>query len=178
MNRKNFLISSKRYSNTSHQSVHFSRHQCANGFECKHCHAYILLDSFVSGVNNRNHCPFCLWSKHVDLFKAGDRLAACKGLMQPVGLSLKQTHKKYAQSPQGELMLIHRCTGCGDFSINRIAADDDADRMLEVFDTSFQMEDGDKYSLNQHGILMLTSEDKKWVYHRLFGKECIENKYN
>jgi len=75
-------------------------------------------------------------------------------------------------------MLIHRCTGCGSFSINRIAADDDTTRMLDLFNTSIQMEDGDKYALNQEGILMLTSKDKKWVYRRLFGKECIENKYN
>ncbi len=53
--------------------------------------------------------------------------------MAPVGLTLKKSHDKYAQDPQGELMLIYRCTACGALSTNRIVADDDPVAILEAF---------------------------------------------
>jgi hypothetical protein len=31
------------------------------------------------------------------------------GAMQPIGLTLKATHKKYGPARSGELMLIHQC---------------------------------------------------------------------
>ena len=86
-------------------------------------------------MQNRNHCPYCLASRHVDLNQAGDRLSACKAIMQPLGLALKRVHKKYASPVSGEL-LIHRCTDCGKLSLNRLAADDDADTLLRVFEAS------------------------------------------
>ena len=49
------------------------------GFTCIHCKREISSDPILSGVNNRNHCPYCLHSRHVDLYQAGDRLNACKG---------------------------------------------------------------------------------------------------
>ena len=55
-------------------------------FRCQHCGAYVSASRVLSGVSNRNHCPYCLWSRHLDLFEAGDRLAACKAPMRPVGL--------------------------------------------------------------------------------------------
>ena len=59
----------------------------------------------------RNHCPFCLHSKHVDI-APGDRQNACGGPMAPVGLAWK--------SGKG-LQVRHRCTRCGDETVNRIA---------------------------------------------------------
>ena len=102
-------------------------------FKCGHCHVMVSSAHFLSGVNNRNHCPYCLWSRHVDLSAAGDRLETCLGLMQPVGLTLKITPKKDSSATAGELMLIHQCTGCGKLSINRIAADDDSQTILAVY---------------------------------------------
>ncbi len=107
-------------------------------FTCKHCGQFVSARTAVSGVVNRNHCPYCLHSRHVDLFEAGDRLCACKGLMIPVGLTVKRSRDKYANDGQGELMLVHRCTDCGDLSINRIAADDDSVRMLALLDRHCQ----------------------------------------
>ena len=40
------------------------------GFQCGHCRNFVNAEPFISGVKNRNHCPCCLWSKHVDLYKA------------------------------------------------------------------------------------------------------------
>jgi hypothetical protein len=103
------------------------------GFKCGHCRVYISAELLLSGVNNRNHCPYCLWSKHLDLYQAGDRLAACKSLMRPVGLALKCTRKKYGTQAAGELMLVHLCIDCGKVSLNRFAADDDVDKVWGIF---------------------------------------------
>jgi hypothetical protein len=126
----------------------------------------------LAGVHNRNHCPYCLWSRHLDLFRAGDRLAACKGEMQPVGLALKRSRKRYGPADQGELMLIHRCVDCGACSINRIAADDLADALYEVFEDSYRMEAGLQASLQASGITRLREWDCAIVRARLFGWEA------
>ena len=100
-------------------------------FQCKRCHAYVLANPLISGVKNRNHCPYCLWSRHLDLDNPGDRLSACKALMRPVGLIFKQTAKKY-QVFTAELMVSHRCEDCGKISLNRIAADDDVYLLMSL----------------------------------------------
>ena len=108
-----------------------------------------------SGVNNRNHCPACLWSRHVDLQKAGDRRSACRSRMQPVGLTLKRTPKRYGEENQGELMLIHLCAGCGKLSINRAAADDNAAGIYSLFLRSQTMQEELGSRLNAAGIVPL-----------------------
>lgn len=74
----------------------------------------------------RNHCPSCLYSKHVDIVP-GDRAAACGGLMAPVGLDYR---------PGKGHVLVHRCMRCGAVRRNRIAVDaeqpDDLDAILRV----------------------------------------------
>ncbi len=102
-------------------------------FRCLHCHALVSSAELLSGVNNRNHCPYCLWSCHLDLFVGGDRLSACKGQMKPIGLTMKKSRNKYRLDGRGELMLIHQCVECSDISINRIAADDDPESIILVF---------------------------------------------
>ena len=39
-----------------------------SGFVCSHCGKKVE----PLGYTSRNHCPFCLWSRHVDIFP-GDR---------------------------------------------------------------------------------------------------------
>jgi hypothetical protein len=78
-------------------------------FKCAHCHVIVSSAHFLSGVNNRNHCPYCLWSCHLDLYAAGDRLCACKGQMKPIGLTMKKGRNKYRLDRRGELMLVHEC---------------------------------------------------------------------
>ncbi|MBN1149566.1 MAG: RNHCP domain-containing protein [Anaerolineales bacterium] len=139
-----------------------------SSFRCGVCGNYVNAEAFVSGVQNRNHCPCCLWSKHVDLYTAGDRLAACKGRMQPVGLSLKKTRNKYSVD-SGELMLIHQCAACGRLSINRIAADDLAEALFEVFSASLAMLPQLAARLAEEGIQALGAGDEQLVRARLFG---------
>ncbi len=139
-----------------------------DGFECVHCHVYVSSEPALSGVQNRNHCPYCLWSRHLDLARPGDRLAACKEKMKPVGLALKKTAKKYGAG-LGELMLIHLCQECGKVSINRIAADDLAGTLYELFEHSLALDALSITAIKASGIEMLTARDRRLVKARLFG---------
>ena len=141
----------------------------AQDFKCAHCHGYVSGEPLLSGVRNRNHCPYCLWSRHLDLYQSGDRLSACKAGMQPVGLTLKITWKKYRFSEGGELMLIHQCIECESLSINRIAADDDAERIFDLFEGSLEMGDNKKAQLAAIGVIPLAVADRATVSTRLFG---------
>ena len=82
-------------------------------FRCRHCRA--LIGPTLFGGKHRNHCPFCLHSRHVDDRRPGDRASACRAQMAPIGRF---------DRPGGEPVLIHRCLGCGQERHNRIAADD------------------------------------------------------
>lgn len=139
------------------------------GFKCVHCHHYVSVDDMLSGVVNRNHCPYCLWSRHLDLKKAGDRLSACKAGMQPVGLTFKRSRNKYATRRSGELMLIHRCSECGKLALNRIAADDDPGQVLEVLEVSLHLRRDFQHNLDQDGILALNIGDLSLVRQQLYG---------
>jgi hypothetical protein len=139
-------------------------------FTCLHCELPVTAERWSSGVNNRNHCPYCLWSRHVDLNEAGDRLSACKAEMQPIGLTIKQVKKKYARPDSGELMLVHLCSDCGKVSINRIAADDVPERVMEVFDASLKMPPDLRQKLESEGIRVLGESDRKIVREQLYGR--------
>jgi len=138
-------------------------------FKCAHCHVLISSSQIVSGVHNRNHCPYCLWSCHLDLYAAGDRLSACKAPMQPVGLTMKMTRNKYQRDSRGELMLIHQCADCKTLSINRIAADDDSGAVTAVFEESLKRGHQIHSLCQEYGIVMLKSDEAKIVYTQLYG---------
>jgi hypothetical protein len=73
----------------------------------------------VKGTGYTNHCPKCLWSKHVDVFP-GDREEVCNGLMEPIGLLIKK----------GAYTITHRCIKCGEERTNKAAPDDDLSILL------------------------------------------------
>jgi len=136
-------------------------------FQCGHCRNHVSATHVLSGVNNRNHCPYCLWSRHLDLYSAGDRLSACKGKMRPIGLTMKKSRNKYQIKPGGELMLIHECVECGDLSINRIAADDDPDSIMDAFLSSQTLGFQTFARCETQGIVILT--DSEVVQAQLYG---------
>lgn len=138
-------------------------------FRCAHCHALVSSAHLLSGVNNRNHCPYCLWSCHLDLFAAGDRLSACKAPMKPMGLTMKKSRNKYQRDLRGELMLVHQCTGCEALSINRIAADDDSETVLAVFQESLKPGQFTYARCQGYGILLLSEHDMDVVRAQLYG---------
>ena len=75
-----------------------------------------------AGTRHRNHCPYCLCSKHLDI-EPGDRAADCGGTMEPVAVWVRKG---------GEWAIIHRCRVCGALSSNRIAADDNQLKLISL----------------------------------------------
>ena len=86
------------------------------GFICEYCGREVK----PVVKSSRNHCPYCLYSKHVDIVP-GDRMEVCKGLMKPVDYDYKH----------GELRIIHRCIKCGKTMPNKSAPDDEIDQLLQ-----------------------------------------------
>lgn len=123
-------------------------------FRCLHCHKLVSLKA--SGTKHRNHCPYCLWSKHIN---------TCNGAMTPIGLTFKKEGiDRYTKKPkQGELMLIHQCLQCGKLSINRIAGDDNSYSLLKIFEHSINMPTNLRKKLLKQGIEALTKKDKQEI---------------
>jgi hypothetical protein len=139
-------------------------------FNCLVCHNPVSGLSLVSGVRHRNHCPYCLWSRCLDLYTPGDRLSACKAPMRPVGLVLKRVNKKYGSPNSGELMLVHSCCQCGRVSLNRLAADDDPQTLLETFHASLRLDASLRSVLAENGINTLSMSAFHILRARLYGK--------
>ena len=99
-----------------------SRSEENTGFVCAHCRRHVK--PLTSG-SYRNHCPFCLFSRHVDVVP-GDRRSGCGGLMEPVGLR---------RSKKG-FQVIHRCLRCRVERLNRIAENteqpDDIEALVQL----------------------------------------------
>jgi hypothetical protein len=89
--------------------------------------------------------------------------------MQPIGLTIKRSQDKYGKTRLGELMLIHRCNECGKLSINRIAADDLAERLEEIFYASMSLERSLKDQLYANAIHLLQEDEWRLVVTRLHG---------
>lgn len=163
---KNEPFSSRQRQNRRRSGGYAPFSQRDQDFRCLHCRMQVSGNPHLSGVRNRNHCPYCLYSQHVDLHTAGDRLADCKAEMKPIGLTLKQTRKKYGPST-GELMLVHVCLGCGKLSINRIAADDLTYKVLEMLDGFNQLDESILLQMQENGIHALQPGDRAAVERQL-----------
>ena len=83
-----------------------------DSFTCIHCRRDVPTASF--GTKHRNHCPACLWSRHLDI-EPGDRQSPCRAPMEPIGIEVRD---------DGEWAIIHRCAGCNALRVNRLAGDD------------------------------------------------------
>jgi len=84
-------------------------------FRCENC------GEQIEGNGYTNHCPVCLWSKHVDI-NPGDRASECKGLMEPI--NVEKTSK--------ETVLTHKCIKCGHIKKNKSSENDDYNEILEI----------------------------------------------
>lgn len=71
----------------------------------------------------RNHCKYCLYSKHVDKNIPGDRKSTCNGLMKPI--SLDQDGKK-------GYIIIQKCERCSHENRNKMAEDDNFDAIIKL----------------------------------------------
>ena len=137
---------------------------------CRFCQREIPVTKNI-GTQNRNHCPHCLSSLHVDV-ETGDRKSKCHGIMKPVALTFKHaSQKKYAKKVnRGELMLVHLCQKCGKISINRIAADDNAPHIEKILGASSNIKPELKASLFKLGITVAEESDREEVLSQLYGK--------
>ena len=82
-------------------------------FRCGYCRLDVSMDAL--GTAHRNHCPNCLWSRHLDDDTPGDRDARCGALMEPIAITVRG---------DGEWVLVHRCRSCDELHLNRSAGDD------------------------------------------------------
>src|SRR4051812_39947985 len=89
-------------------------HKNKENFTCEHCGAEVIGNGYT------NHCPKCLWSKHVDNFP-GDRAAVCQGMMEPIKL----------EAEKGEFILTNRCVKCAYTKRNKTSSDDNLDSILK-----------------------------------------------
>ena len=65
-------------------------------FKCENC-GYL-----VKGDGYTDHCPKCLWGKHVDEEIPGDRASMCKGLMKPIR----------SEYQNGDFKIFYKCEKC------------------------------------------------------------------
>ncbi|MCI8545597.1 MAG: RNHCP domain-containing protein [Bacilli bacterium] len=86
-------------------------------FICENCGKNVEKLNYTA----RDHCPYCLYSKHVDILP-GDRENLCHGLLKPVGIEkFKNSYK-----------IIYRCDKCKNLHKNIMALDDDMNLVIEL----------------------------------------------
>jgi len=84
-------------------------------FVCENCGAEVL------GTGYTNHCPKCLYSKHVDI-NPGDRAGECQGMMEPIGAEV-----------DGDISYIMlKCSKCEHKRRNKLAENDNFELFLEI----------------------------------------------
>ena len=94
-----------------------------SGFICEHCGREVE----PLGYTSRNHCPYCLHSKHLDI-NPGDRASECCGLLVPVHAEI---------SAKKGYVVVHKCERCGEIHKNKAAADDNISLIIKLTATEF-----------------------------------------
>jgi len=86
-------------------------------FVCEICGA------IVKGTGYTDHCPNCLWSRHVDV-NPGDRASKCMGMMKP-------TRAEYIR---GKIQIVYKCTKCGAMKKNVTAEGDSMEVIMSLME--------------------------------------------
>ncbi|QQS60588.1 RNHCP domain-containing protein [Candidatus Falkowbacteria bacterium] len=84
-------------------------------FICEHCQQEVVGNGYT------NHCPHCLYSKHVDI-NPGDREATCGGLMKPMQIEIKGQ----------EWIILHTCLICGFKKKNKVSPGDNREAIIQL----------------------------------------------
>lgn len=74
------------------------------------------------GYSARDHCPFCLCSKHVDI-NPGDRQESCHGILKPIGIE---------KSKKDNYKIVYKCEKCHQIKKNIMAKDDNLEVILQI----------------------------------------------
>lgn len=86
-------------------------------FICENCGKKVEPLNYTA----RDHCPYCLYSKHLDILP-GDRKNDCQGLLKPIGIEkFKDTYK-----------ILYKCEKCHKPHKNIMAKDDNMDTIIEL----------------------------------------------
>ena len=86
-------------------------------FICNNCNKKVQKLNYTA----RDHCPYCLYSKHVDILP-GDRKNTCHGLLKPIGIEkYKNTYK-----------IIYKYISCNQIHKNIMAKDDNFEKIIEL----------------------------------------------
>jgi uncharacterized CHY-type Zn-finger protein len=86
-------------------------------FKCDVC----LKNVATLGYTARDHCPYCLSSKHVDN-NPGDRACKCHGILKPVAI----------EPFKGSYKIVYKCAKCGQIKKNIMAKDDNMDLIINI----------------------------------------------
>ena len=94
-----------------------------SGFTCANCGKEVR----PLGYTSRNHCPFCLFSLHLDI-NPGDRASDCGGMLEPVRVEI---------DPKKGYIIISKCRKCGEIRRNKAANEatvqpDDIDKIIKL----------------------------------------------
>lgn len=84
-------------------------------FICANCGTRVVGNGYT------NHCPKCLYSKHVDN-NPGDRLSTCGGMMKPISI----------ETTTDGFIITHKCEKCGKIIRQHSASDDNIDTIISI----------------------------------------------
>lgn len=86
-------------------------------FKCENCDKEVCEATKTA----RDHCNYCLYSKHVDI-NPGDRNNKCEGMLVPIGIEkFKNTYK-----------IIYKCQKCNQIHKNIVADDDNMELIIKL----------------------------------------------
>jgi ribosomal protein L37AE/L43A len=86
-------------------------------FTCDHCGYNVAGDGYT------DHCPNCLYGKHVDKDIPGDRKSSCKGLLLPIGIKIK--NKK--------TQIGYKCQKCHRIFFCTVSKNDNQKKLEELY---------------------------------------------
>lgn len=84
-------------------------------FVCLVCGQKVIGNGFT------DHCPNCLWSKHVDI-NPGDRQSQCLGLMEPMGVTKEK----------GGWKISYQCQSCDYLHQCKSSENDNMEKIIEL----------------------------------------------
>ena len=88
------------------------------GFTCLVCKREVEPLNYTA----RDHCPYCLSSLHIDN-NPGDRANTCLGILEPIDIE---------KGKKDTLKIIYKCNKCGEIKKNKMAIDDNYEKILKV----------------------------------------------
>lgn len=85
-------------------------------FVCGNCGENVIGNGYT------DHCPKCLWGKHVDEEIPGDRISDCGGLMEPQSSQFSISNLQFT--------IKYKCTKCRHVFNVRQGKDDDRELLM------------------------------------------------